>query len=119
VSSLIKAVTWDCADALVVGAFWAAALGTDLDEDSTSERAYVEAAGWGGPNMWFVRVPEPKTAKNRLHFDLRPLTSRAAEVERLVGLGATAVRELASHTVLQDPEGNEFCVEPGPEDAGA
>jgi hypothetical protein len=66
--------------------------------------------------MWFNGVPEPKTAKNRLHFDLRPLTSRADEVERLKGLGASVVREFASHTVMQDPEGNEFCVEPGPRD---
>ena len=45
--------------------------GSDVDEDSTADKAFVEAAGWGGPNMWFIRVPEPKTAKNRLHFDLR------------------------------------------------
>src|SRR5258705_440941 len=45
--------------------FWAAVLGSNVDEDSTAKRAYVEAPGWGGPNMWFVHVPEPKTAKNR------------------------------------------------------
>lgn len=59
----IKTVTFDCADALVVANFWAAALGTDVDEESTSDKAYVEAPGWGGPNMWFNRVPEPKTAR--------------------------------------------------------
>jgi hypothetical protein len=116
--SMIKAVTWDASDALRLAGFWAAALGTDVDEDSTADKAYVESAGWGGPNMWFNRVPEPKSAKNRLHFDLRPLDTRAAEVDRLSALGATVVREFDSHTVLQDPEGNEFCMELGPGDLG-
>jgi hypothetical protein len=44
-AALIKAVTFDCADALVLARFWAAALGTDVDEDATAERAYVEAPG--------------------------------------------------------------------------
>jgi hypothetical protein len=106
----IKSVTFDCADALVVGRFWAAALGTDLDEDSTSEKAFVEAAGWGGPNMWFQQVPEPKTAKNRLHVDLRAPGPIPDEVRRLEGLGATVLRE-EPIVVMADPEGNEFCVE--------
>ena len=107
----IKSVTFDCADALTVGRFWAGALGTDLDDEATSERAFVEAAGWGGPNMWFVRVPEPKTAKNRMHFDLRAQGSVEAEVARLEALGASVQRVDADLTVMQDPEGNEFCVE--------
>ena len=90
--SYIKNVTFDCSDALVVARFWAAALGTDMDEESTSEKAYVEAAGWDGPNMWFNRVPEPKTAKNRMHLDLRAPGSIADEVERLTGLGATVIQ---------------------------
>jgi catechol 2,3-dioxygenase-like lactoylglutathione lyase family enzyme len=115
--SLIKTVTFDCADALVAARFWAAALGSDVDEESTGSRAYVEAAGWGGPNMWFIRVPEGQTAKNRIHFDLRAPGDVGAEVRRLSELGATVVRRDAAHTVMRDPEGNEFCVEPGP--AGA
>jgi hypothetical protein len=107
----IKTVTFDCADALVAANFWAAALGTDVEEESTSDKAFVEAAGWGGPNMWFVRVPEPKTAKNRQHFDLRAEGRVADEVARLTALGATVVRAHDGHTVMQDPEGNEFCVE--------
>jgi Glyoxalase-like domain len=70
-ASYIKSVTFDCADALVAARFWAAALNSDVEEDSTSARAFVEAPGWGGPNMWFIQVPEPKTAKNRMHLDLR------------------------------------------------
>jgi hypothetical protein len=111
VASVIKNVTFDAADALALATFWAAALGSDVDEDSTPDRAYVEAAGWGGPNLWFVRVPEPKTAKNRLHFDLRAPGTVADEVARLRALGATVVRAGDGLTVMQDPEGNEFCVE--------
>ncbi len=107
----IKSVTFDCADAMVVATFWAAALGTDVDEESTSEKAYVEAPGWGGPNLWFQQVPEPKTAKNRQHFDLRAQGSIADEVARLTALGATVVRAGEDLTVMRDPEGNEFCVE--------
>src|SRR5918995_683136 len=107
----IKSVTFDCADALVVSRFWAPALGTDLDEDSTAEKAFVEAAGWGGPNIWFQQVPEPKTAKNRMHFDLRAPGPIPDEVARLVGLGATVVSVSDDLTVMRDPEGNEFCVE--------
>ena len=95
----------------MVGRFWAAALGTDLDEDSTSEKAYVEAAGWGGPNMWFQQVPEPKTAKNRLHFDLRaPGRDPRGGTAGCEALGATVLRE-EPIVVMADPEGNEFCVE--------
>ncbi|HEX4791990.1 MAG TPA: VOC family protein [Actinospica sp.] len=111
----IKSVTFDAADALVLARFWAAALGSDVDEDSTSEQAFVEAPGWGGPNIWFNRVPEPKTAKNRLHFDLRAPGPMEAEVARLEALGARVLRVGEDLTTMQDPEGNEFCVEPGPE----
>ena len=110
-ASYIKTVTWDCADALRVARFWAAALGTDVDEESTPDRAFVEAAGWGGPNMWFVRVPEAKIAKNRLHFDLRAPGPVADEVARLTALGATVLDDRPDLTVMADPEGNEFCVE--------
>jgi hypothetical protein len=113
-ASVIKAVSFDAADARALAAFWAAALGSDVDEDSTTDKAFVEAAGWGGPNIWFIRVPEAKTAKNRMHFDLRAPGPVDAEVARLEGLGATVVRRHEHHTVMQDPEGNEFCVEPGP-----
>lgn len=112
-ASVIKSVSFDAADALVLARFWAAALGSDVDEDSTGEKAFVEAAGWGGPNIWFIRVPESKIAKNRVHFDLRAPGAVAAEVSRLEKLGASAVHRHPSHTVMQDPEGNEFCVEPG------
>lgn len=118
--SIIKTVSFDCADALALAAFWAAALGTDVDEDATPARAYVEAPGWGGPNMWFNQVPEPpRAAKNRMHFDLRSPVTMRAEVDRLTELGATVVERSDSHTTMHDPEGNVFCVELGPQDGAA
>jgi hypothetical protein len=114
--AFIKNLTFDCVDALRLARFWAAALGSDVDEDSTSERAYVEAPAWGGPNIWFRGRRGPKAAPNRLHLDLRALTTMGQEVERLRTLGATVVERFDDITVMRDPEGNEFCVEPGPGD---
>lgn len=110
--SYVKSVTFDCSSALQLAAFWAAALGSNVDEDSTDDRAWVEPAGWGGPNLWFRRVPEGKSAKNRQHFDLRAMGPVIAEVERLVALGASVIGEDGDLVVMADPEGNEFCVEP-------
>ena len=112
--SVIKSVSFDAADALALARFWAAALGSDVDGDSTDGRAFVEASGWGAPNMWFNQVPEPKTAKNRQHFDLRAPAGMDEEGARLTGLGAVVVRRDPELTFMRDPEGNEFCVEPGP-----
>ncbi|MBO0657179.1 VOC family protein [Streptomyces triculaminicus] len=69
----------------------------------------------GGPALHFNEVPEPKSAKNRLHLCLRPDTSRDAEVERLLKLGASLVADRRKPdgwgwVVLADPEGNEFCI---------
>jgi len=114
-TSWIKSITVDCEDALPVAAFWAAALGGELEEDSTSDKAFVEAPGWGGVNLWFQRVAEPKIAKNRLHLDLRAPgqgpDAVAAEVARLEALGATVQAVHGGLTVMLDPGGNEFCVE--------
>jgi hypothetical protein len=115
-TSFIKFATFDCADAVVVARFWSAALGGEVDEDSTSEKAYMEAPGWGGPSMWFNKVAEPKSAKNRLHFDLRAPDTMRAEVDRLRGLGARILDDHGDLVVMADPEGNEFCIEPGPGD---
>ncbi len=64
----------------------------------------------------FQRVPEPKTVKNRWHIDLNVGRERVAEeVARIEGLGGVQVREVEEwgqyHVVMQDPEGNEFCVQ--------
>ncbi|MFE6866921.1 VOC family protein [Kitasatospora sp. NPDC057692] len=80
------------------------------------EDPHDPASGTGlGRRILFQRVPEPKQDKNRLHLDLHPgPDARAATVARLESLGATTLREVAepggSWTVMQDPEGNEYCV---------
>jgi hypothetical protein len=75
-----------------------------------------------GPRLLFLKVPEGKSAKNRIHLDLQAEGGMEAEVERLVRLGARRLRVVHENpgdffTVMQDPEGNEFCVEAGPGDA--
>ena len=77
-----------------------------------------EECGLVGPDdryLLFLRVPEPKTVKNRMHVCLRPTDrSRDEEIDRILGLGATLVNDLRKGdkgwAVLADPEGNEFCV---------
>lgn len=85
-ASFIKSVSFDAAHPLTLARFWAAVLNSDVDEDSTEDKAFVEAAGWGGPSLWLNRAPEPKSAKNRLHFDLRAPGPMADEVARLLCL---------------------------------
>ena len=112
--SYVKSLSVDCASgaAATLASFWAAALGGEVDEDATGDKAFVEAPGWGGPNLWFTAVPELKVAKNRVHLDLRaPDSDVAAEVARLQRLGATVLCDGTDLVVMLDPGGNEFCVE--------
>jgi hypothetical protein len=109
------AVTFDCADAAVVGAFWAQALGRELEPGAGKEFASIGLHDSGGtePRWCFAQVPEGRSAKNRMHPDLIT-ADLEAEVGRLIGLGATrkADVEMGSMrwTTLQDPKGNEFDV---------
>ncbi|MGW3285091.1 VOC family protein [Streptomyces sp. NPDC001002] len=113
-TSTIRHVTIDCADAYAVAHFWSQALDLPLAEEDRpgDEEALIEDAG-----LLFVTVPESKTVKNRVHFDLQPADrTRDEEVQRLIDLGATVVDDQRTGdgdgwVVLSDPEGNEFCVE--------
>ena len=82
-------LTFDCGDPVRVATFWAVALGYELDADSDATGAYISDPSGRTAGMFFQPVPEPKTAKNRVHLDVRPTGSMGAEVERLKGLGAT------------------------------
>jgi predicted enzyme related to lactoylglutathione lyase len=120
VSSLVDALNVDCRDPGRLAEFWSTALGyrlEDQDEDSASIVPPPGAPGWA---LLFFVVPEGKVVKNRLHLDLSPPMTMAAEVERLVEAGGTVqgrVDEGGSFwTVMLDPEGNEFCVLRGPGD---
>lgn len=115
----VDALTWDCTDPRKVAEFWCAALGFQL-VDIDEEGAEIKDPGGQGLPILFIVVPEGKSVKNRIHLDLRPATSMAAEVERVKGLGASELRFVEEGgsfwTVMQDPEGNEFCVLRGPQD---
>lgn len=109
--AFIKSVTFDCAEPLVVARFWAEALGSNVDEDSTPERAWVEPAGWGGPTLWFQRSTGGTAARGPQHFDLRAVDGVDREVERLQSLGARVQTVHDEHVIMTDPEGSVFCVE--------
>jgi predicted enzyme related to lactoylglutathione lyase len=108
-------VTFDCTDPLTVGRFWSAVLGRPLDDGATQYFASIgaDAERPGAPRWLFIAVPEPKSAKNRMHVDL-VATDRPAELTRLVDLGAVHVTDHEEWglqwSVLRDPEGNEFCL---------
>lgn len=111
-------VVFDCENALALGQFWSAALSRPLDiEPAPSE--YFASLGLADPDQttWmFLKVPEPRTAKNRCHVDLAvaPGGDPEDEIARLVGLGAKRGDDKDewghSWTIMQDPEGNEFCI---------
>jgi hypothetical protein len=67
-----------------------------------------------GPTLWFQQTGTPKTGRNRVHLDIR-CRDRAAEARRLSGLGARIRDDHPGHTVMLDPEGNEFCLVETPE----
>lgn len=115
-TSLVRHVTIDCADAYSLASFWARVLDSKLSDDDMpgDPEALVESPG---ASLLFIQVPEPKAAKNRVHLDLQPQDrTRDEEVERLIGLGATLLDDRRNPdgtgwATLADPEGNEFCVE--------
>ncbi len=135
----------DCADPARLAGFWSIALGYVVqpppdgfvsweaflaemgipESEWNSAAAVVDPEG-GGPRVFFQRVPEPKSVKNRVHLDLNvgggygtPVDERRArvdaEVARLEGVGATVVGPMEQRgeywVVLRDPEGNEFCAQ--------
>jgi hypothetical protein len=104
-------VVIDCNDPQVLGRWWATALGWVVTFDEPDE-VEIRPTPEEVPGLIFVPVPEPKRIKNRLHLDFRP-DDQAAEVDRLLALGATKAdvgQEEQTWVVLADPEGNEFCV---------
>jgi hypothetical protein len=101
----------DAHDPVSLGRWWCDALGWVVVNDDPEEFEIRPSAD-RLPGLLFATVPEPKAGKNRLHLDLRP-DDRDAEVQRLLGLGATHAdvgQGDESWVVLADPEGNEFCV---------
>ncbi|MCU0260153.1 MAG: VOC family protein [Ilumatobacteraceae bacterium] len=115
-TSRIASVTFDCADAVALAGFWAEVVGRPVLPGPPAPSEHFASIGPGddgSPMMMFLQVPEAKSAKNRVHLDLA-VADRAAEVSRLVELGATHLYDRdewgVSWATLTDPEGNEFCV---------
>ena len=113
----VSEVVIDCADHGAVVDFWRDALGYERRDVNGQYVALVPPAKEPGrPPLLFQLVPEAKAAKNRVHLDFRAEV-RADEVARLVALGACVLAERClgdfCWTVLQDPVGNEFCVNAG------
>ena len=140
-------ITFDCADPAALAAFWAEVLGYQVQpppEGFDSWEAALEAFGvprdeWNSrsaivpldgdrPRVFFQRVPEGKTAKNRVHLDVRAapgltgderMETLEAEAARLEALGASRAWRVEpdpaqmqeGHITMRDPEGNEFCLD--------
>jgi glyoxalase superfamily protein len=113
----IQCVVVDADDCGKLARFWSQALGWRITLEEEDESAIEPPEGSPAvdvaPDILFVKVPDRKTVKNRLHFDLRP-KDQAAEVQRLIDLGAQRTdigqSDTVTWVVMADPEGNEFCV---------
>ena len=140
-------ITIDCADPAGLATFWAEALGYRLQppppgfgsweaalqsfgvpQDQWNSRSALLPDDGDGPRLFFQRVPERKSGKNRLHLDVRAapglagaerMTALEAEADRLTGLGASVAYRVepdpaamdAGFITMRDPEGNEFCLD--------
>ena len=117
--SRLKDICIDCRDPWTLAHWWADVLGYRVRPYTEEDLAHLRAQGIerpeddtsvavddpdGGPSVWFVQVPEPKTVKNRVHLDV------TGNVEELLSRGATLLDRQPEWTVLADPEGNELCV---------
>jgi predicted enzyme related to lactoylglutathione lyase len=108
----VLAISFDARNAVRLAHFWAEALHRTVNEGATGDFASIAETDTGlGPLLMFHRVPEGKTVKNRVHFDLQA-ADVLAEADRLTSLGAQQTRSLAENNnrwiSFLDPEGNEF-----------
>jgi hypothetical protein len=105
----IAALAIDCTDPLGLARWWSRVLGGSIDIDPQGGATLHTPDGLA---IDFLRVPEPKTGKNRLHLDLRS-RDLATAIEQVLSLGATRADDIYAGgrwQVMRDPEGNEFCL---------
>ena len=113
----VQCVVIDSRDPSALARFWAGALGWRITLDGADEACIEPPEGSPendvSPDYLFVKVPDDKVTKNRLHLDLRP-ADQAREAERLEALGARRIdigqSPGSTWIVFADPEGNEFCL---------
>ena len=105
----IHNITFDSHDPKALAGFWSNLVERPVAPWSNDDMAMLE----GTPNLLFIRVPEGKSAKNRVHLDLH-VDSMDGVRDRMASAGASFVQEVREHGVhwitFQDPEGNELCV---------
>lgn len=118
----VRHITFDAHDPYRVAEFWSEVTGFPIHPDDVEgdDEVLLEPGQPGVPGLLFIRVPDAKSVKNRVHLDIQPPTgTRDEAVERLVGLGARIVDDQRAQdgvlgwVVLADPEGNELCIERG------
>jgi hypothetical protein len=119
---VLSAVVIDCRRAPALARFWAGVIeGYAVRAYDEAEVARLASLGFTpatdptvavdgpGPTLFFQEVGEGKASKNRVHLDIE-VSDRKAQVHRLTAQGATVISQFDTWTVLQDPEGNEFCL---------
>jgi len=115
--TVINHITMDANNPYELGKFWEGVLGWEMDpECRPGDGEVLLAAPAPLPSLLLIEVPEPKTAKSRMHFDITPDTTRDEELARVLALGATVVEDHRKAdgrgwVWCADPEGNAFCVE--------
>jgi predicted enzyme related to lactoylglutathione lyase len=115
----IHNITFDCGDARALADFWSLLTGWHVFYDDDPEVLVAPSLPHDGTGLLFIPVPEGKTAKNRVHLDVRPTEGTRDElVEKAVAAGARVVgdhrtEDGAGWVTMADPEGNEFCIERG------
>jgi predicted enzyme related to lactoylglutathione lyase len=112
-ASVLTELVIDCENPQRVGQFWSDVLGWPLKPEK--EFWWASSTGsWDSLMLVFAPVPEKKTSKNRVHIDVSPSgADQAEELERLLALGARRIdvgQGDVPWIVLEDPEGNEFCL---------
>ncbi|MFD3544517.1 VOC family protein [Streptomyces sp. NPDC058655] len=116
----VRHITFDAVDPYGVAEFWSAVTGYPIHPDDVDgdDEVLLEPGQPGVPGLLFIRVPDAKSVKNRVHLDIQPAVgTRDETVERLIGLGAKLVDDRRAQdgvmgwVVLADPEGNELCIE--------
>ncbi|WP_064456916.1 VOC family protein [Streptomyces hygroscopicus] len=122
----VRHITFDAHDPYALARFWSRLTGYPLEDSGPDDDEVLISPGQPGvPGLLILRVPDTKTVKNRVHLDIQPPSgTRDAEVERLIGLGASVVDDRRTDdglgwVVMADIEGNEFCVERGAVERGA
>lgn len=109
----VEMVTFDCTDPVRLAEWWSTALGGKVVPVVPGE--FLIVAREAGPRLGFQRVADPTPGKARIHLDFSAKDVEA-EVGRLVGLGATETERHSfgefGWVVLEDPDGNVFCVAP-------